>query len=459
MRHLPTILALIVLFVAIAPVFVTAQEIPSVSYRVDVQQIVQNYGLADNGRFVTVNCPPIVTLDNPLAIMGSQIDTFERQGFNIYTSDNPFDQRTMLTDEAREFNGQNLDNYDLIVVGGPDHNKYTKNLIDRGIITYKQTDEKMPGLIIEVAKSPKGHTILVVGDTAGYPYHKKDLPLNGIIPEKYAPAAAVATGTIFGLIGILLGKLLTTFGSLWDKILNFVMGYLTTHAGEAASEKEAEARKVKVNRKKKGLFLGVSGKEMIVGLACAALFGIAYLIADRLGLLLDQFVLYLVVGGVVSVLHDFGHRLVAYIFKVPSEYKFWGIGTIIMLVTSWLFGTVFAQPGRFMIDAEEEGSGEGKEADPSERNNRSRKLALITLAGPVLSFVLCIAFVPLLFFGGIIAQIGLLGLSMNLVTVVYNLMPFSPMDGKSIWNWSKLFWALLFVPVFLFFIVMTVFVL
>jgi len=459
MRYIPTILALIVLFVAFAPVFVTAQEIPSVSYQVDVQQIVNNYGLADNGRFVTVNCPPTVMLDDPLVIMGSQVDTFERQGFNIYTSDNPFDQRTMLTDNERVFNGQNLDNYDLIVVGGPDHNKYTKELIDRGIITYKQTDEKMPGLIVEVRKSPNGHTILVVGDTAGYPYHRKDLPLNGIIPEKYAPAAAVATGTIFGLIGIILGKFLTVFGSLWDKVLNFVMGYLSTHAGEVASEKEAEARKVKVEKKKKGIFLGISGKEMLVGLVCAGLFGIAYVIADRLDLLPSNILLYLIVGGLVTVLHDFGHRLVAYIFKVPSEFKFWGIGTLIMLVTSWLFGTVFAQPGRFMVDTEEVEKGAETDKDINKRQSHARNLALITLAGPAISLILCVAFLPLLFFGGILAEIGLLGFSMNLVTVVYNLMPFKPMDGKSIWDWSKVFWALLFIPVFLFFIVMTVFVL
>lgn len=455
MRHLKAIiLVFIALFVTIAPAAVNAQEIPSVTYQVNVQEILTTYGVTENDRIVLVNCPDTVITQNPLVIMGSGADTLEKQGFDLYTSNNPFDSRTRLTDDAKDFYGQSLDNFDLIVVGGPDHNKYTKELIDRGIITYKQTDEKMPGLVLEVAKSPSGHTIFVVGDTAGYPYHKKDLPLNGIIPEKYAPAAAVATGTVFGLLGILLSKL-SILGSLWDKILNFVMGYFTTHAGEVASEKEVEARKLKVEKKKKAIILGVSGKEMLVGLACAALFAIAYLIADRLDILPGNILLYIVVGGVVSVLHDFGHRLTAYIFKVDSEYKFWGIGTIIMLLTSWLFGTVFAQPGRFLLDNEKE----GEDKDAIQARKDTRKMALITLAGPIISFVLCIAFVPLMFFGGVIAEIGLLGFSMNLVTVVYNLMPFKPMDGNTIWHWSKVFWALLFIPVFLFFVVMTVFVL
>ncbi len=455
MKHLSTlIITLIVLFMSLAPATVCAQEIPAVTYQVDVQQVLVNYGLTENDKIIDVNCPPTVTLYNPLVIMGSGADVLEKQGFALYTSNNPFDQRTMLTDDARSFAGQSLDNYDLIVVGGPDHNKYTKELIDRGIVTYKQTDEKS-GLVLEVAQSPAGHTIFVVGDTAGYPYHKKDLPLNGIIPEKYAPAAAVATGTIFGLLGIILGKLFTGFGSIWDKILNFVMGYFTTHAGEVAADKEARAREIKV---KKGIILGITGKEMLIGLFCAMLFAIAFLIADRLELLPSNILIYLLVGGVVSVLHDFGHRLVAFIFKVPSEFKFWGIGTLIMLVTSWLFGTVFAQPGRFLIDTDEAEEIVEKDTDVKKRQSTARNLALITLAGPVISFVLCIAFLPLLFFGGIAAEIGLLGFSMNLVTVVYNLMPFKPMDGNTIWHWSKLLWALLFVPVFLFFVVMTVFV-
>jgi Zn-dependent protease len=80
------------------------------------------------------------------------------------------------------------------------------------------------------------------------------------------------------------------------------------------------------------------------------------------------------------------------------------------------------------------------------------------LTGPAISLALSILFLPLVFFGGVLAQIGLLGFSMNLVTVVYNLMPFTPTDGKSINEWSKLLWALLFVPITLFCIAMTLFV-
>lgn len=442
MKNYAVIAVMLIAAITVLPTMSSAQD---VIYEVDVGTIVHDYNLEDNSRIIRVNTPERVILTNPLVIMGSGVDLFEREGFNIYTRDNPFNEDTMISDTSRAFMGQNLDNFDLIVVGGPDHNQYTKELIERGIITYRQTNEKMPGLVIEMGRSPSGHTILVVGDTASYPYHERDLPLNGIIPEKMAPAAAVVTGTIFGLIGILLAKLTGFFSTIWGKIINFVMGFLSTQAGEMASEKESEARKVKVEGKKKAIFLGITLKEILIGLVCAGLFGIAYVIADRLALLPGNIVIYLVIAGLVTVLHDFGHRLVAWKYKTDSEFRFWGLGTVIMLLTSWLFGTVFAQPGRFLLDKEKE--------------HKPRDMALITLAGPIISLLLTIAFMPLILFGGVIGEIGLLGFSMNLVTVVYNLMPFSPMDGKTIWNWSKVFWALLFIPVLLFFMVMTIFIL
>jgi Zn-dependent protease len=49
------------------------------------------------------------------------------------------------------------------------------------------------------------------------------------------------------------------------------------------------------------------------------------------------------------------------------------------------------------------------------------------------------------------------GFIMNLMTAVYNLMPFSPMDGKIIYGWSRLFWMLTFAPLALFFVLMTLF--
>jgi Zn-dependent protease len=50
------------------------------------------------------------------------------------------------------------------------------------------------------------------------------------------------------------------------------------------------------------------------------------------------------------------------------------------------------------------------------------------------------------------------GFTLNLMTAVYNLLPFSPMDRKFICEWSRTFWMVTFAPLVLFFILMTLFV-
>ncbi len=412
-------------------------------YVVNIDEILASYGLGNNDRIIKVNLDPVITLDDPLVIMGSGVDVLEREGFDVYTSSNPIDSEMVLGDETRSFEGQSIESYDMIVVGGPDHNKYTKELIDRGIINYSITDLKMPGLVIESALLPDGHTVLVVGDVAGYGYHKKDLPLNGVLPEKYAATTAVLCGMGLGLLGSVsaIDKFLT---SIWGKIWKLIQKFIVSYAGKMASKKETEIRKIGVDKNRKLVFMGFSWKEMGTATFSAILFGLAFIIANRIDLFPGNIWVYVLTGGLVLVLHELGHRLVAHRSKIDSEYQFWGVGTIVLMVTAWLFGMAFAQSGRFLI--------EKKGASP-------RSLLIIMLTGPAISLILSILFLPLVFFGGILAQIGMLGFSMNLVTVVYNLMPFTPMDGKSIYDGSKLLWALMFVPVTLFFLVMTFFVL
>lgn len=412
-------------------------------YVINVDKILDSYGLGFNERIIRVNSDSVITLVDPLVIMGGGIDALEREGFEIYTSSNPIDPERVLDDSTRAFEGQSIENYDLIVVGGPDHNAYAKELVDRGIVKYSVADIKMPGGVIESALLQGGNTAIVVGDVSGYAYHRKDLPLNGILPEKYAATVAVLCGMGLGLLGST-PAVDKFFTSIWNKIWKLIQKFIVSYASKIASKKETEIRKIGVDKNRKLVFFGFSWRELGTAAFSAILFGLAFIIANRLDLFPGNIWVYVMTGGLVLVLHELGHRLVAHKSKIDSEYQFWGMGTIILMLTAWLFGMAFAQSGRFLI--------EKKDASP-------RSLALITLTGPAISLVLSILFLPLVLFGGILGQIGMLGFTMNLVTVVYNLMPFTPMDGKSIFEWSKLFWALLFVPITLFFLVMTFFVL
>ena len=61
-------------------------------------------------------------------------------------------------------------------------------------------------------------------------------------------------------------------------------------------------------------------------------------------------------------------------------------------------------------------------------------MAFVTLAGPAVSMLFAILFLPFALIGGVAGQIAVAGFIMNLMTAVYNLMPFSPMDGKVIYE-------------------------
>jgi Zn-dependent protease len=307
----------------------------------------------------------------------------------------------------------------------------TKQLVQQGLLQCDGTDIKMPGMVIEVAKMPSGQTVVVVGDVSGFAYHKKDLPLNGILPETLAPTAAIATGILLGVLGAYLegtGHL----PALRRKVRRTFSGFLKAQTAEAASDMGMADEYYEG-----GSFL----KEMGLLVFGALLFGLAFIVADRLALQPELIILYLIMGGIAIVIHEFGHRMVAGKIGIAGEFKFWGLGSFTLLLTSLLFGMAFAQPGRYVFYGSDE-------AD-------DRDVALVTLAGPAVSVLFAIVFLPFALIGGVAGQIAVAGFTMNLMTAVYNLLPFSPMDGKVIYGWSKTFWMVMFVPLALFFVLMT----
>jgi Zn-dependent protease len=77
------------------------------------------------------------------------------------------------------------------------------------------------------------------------------------------------------------------------------------------------------------------------------------------------------------------------------------------------------------------------------------------LSGPAVSTViafLCLLLIPL---GGLFRTAGMIGFIMNMVTAVFELLPIPPCEGKEIFTWNKLVWAVVFVPLFLIYLYMT----
>ncbi len=431
----------------------SAAETP-MTYVIDTGGVLGQFGNGLFDNYVSVGNFSRIIMEDPLLVIGSGVDSYEANGIQRTLYYNSFNQKNIINDTAREYLGRNLTDYNLILIGGPEHNAYTKYLIDTGYLTYKTTDRRMPAVIMEVQSTTPGNKVLVIGDAAGYKYHSRDLPLNGIIPEEYAPVAAVTAGAGIGLLGLFLGRISEIFAMLFNKLWgginsilplenvgSFLEGYIKSHVKNLLQRKESKIRKVKAEEHVP-LLAGFSSGELAVMMISVVLLAFAYLVAKDIDLFrADMIVIYIFVAGVATVLHDITHRLVAWKCNVVSEYKFWGIGTIAMFATSFLFGLVYALPARTIVNG----------ADKLTK----KQSAMVYLSGPFVSLVLAIVFLLLMFAGDAFRTIGLIGCSMNILSAAYSLMPFDPMDGNKVFKWKKYAWALVFLPLLAIYLALT----
>jgi Zn-dependent protease len=150
--------------------------------------------------------------------------------------------------------------------------------------------------------------------------------------------------------------------------------------------------------------------------------------------LLGPLVVSLFTAGVGFLLHELGHKVVAVHFDQVAEFRA-DYGMLFLAVMSALVGFLFAAPGavhhRGMLTKREHG--------------------LIALAGPAVNLVLAVVFAPLLLAGLVVSSplvvdLGAKGLAVNLFLAAFNLVPYGPLDGRTVLSWSKLAWAVTFVP-------------
>ncbi|WP_254768166.1 metalloprotease [Salinilacihabitans rarus] len=132
--------------------------------------------------------------------------------------------------------------------------------------------------------------------------------------------------------------------------------------------------------------------------------------------------------GVAFLLHELAHKVVAVRFGQTAEFRA-DYGMLFLAIVSALVGFLFAAPGavyhRGRITVRENG--------------------LIALAGPVTNIGLAAAFLPLVVVPGL-GAVGHLGVLINLFLAAFNMLPYGPLDGKSVWRWDTSMFIGVFVP-------------
>jgi PKD repeat protein len=263
----------------------------------------------------------------------------------------------------------------------------------------------------------------------------KNLPTSGLIPPQFMAFAAVLTSLAILVIQIIVANI----GFIWQFVLKFAKFFsdlILGHAVEKLSEKEIAARKLEV-RKMEQRYLGLSATELLVIEIAILIVALAFMLADRAELTLEMVLIYIIVGAVSVVLHDFAHRYFATKHGQDADTQFWGLGTGIMFLTAWLFGNAFGASYRNLVNRNDDAAPE--------------KVGLEMVAGPVVSIALMFIFLGMVTLGGVWAVAGGIGFTINLITAVYSLMPIETMDGLAIWRWNKGLYLALLVPMFLFY--------
>jgi Zn-dependent protease len=359
-------------------------------------------------------------LPNPLVVIGSHLDAVEKQYYPEIMA--YFPEAPRVQDTETTYNGKPLDDYNLILIGGPKYNRVSRELYEKGVFTFKRNTSKPSIVAMGIQNATSAGAAVMVGNIYGFVFvPDKTVPMMEVIPPEAIPVAAATTGIALAGLG--------------TKLLAFLRKFTQTAVEEIGEEvllEKASYKQIPRGLNKIAL-LGLSRIEFIHITVSFVLFGIfmAWAVSPA-SLFLENLPAYLIGAGLVLTVHEFMHNFTSHRFGVESEFRTSAVGMIAVAITSVLFGNVFAVPGRTIMYG-----------DPTQ-DQRGK----IALSGPVLSFIMVLLFWLLADYGGFVGSIGLAGFNVAFIMAVYEMLPITPMDGKEVKNWKRWVWCLFFFPVF-----------
>lgn len=172
--------------------------------------------------------------------------------------------------------------------------------------------------------------------------------------------------------------------------------------------------------------------ESVIG---AIILGAAFVYAQYARIDLFPFIMMTLIAGIVLVTHEFVHFYTAQRVGLRADFRLWGAGVIITLLSSVIFREVFGQTVLTTIRDEE--------------SSDRRKIALVMLSGPLVSLVLSSAFYIVSLTQGSVASFAMFGFEMSLMTAFVSFLPIASLDGERVYKWNRLIWAAVFIPLYL----------
>ncbi|MBR9683158.1 metalloprotease [Candidatus Woesearchaeota archaeon] len=164
---------------------------------------------------------------------------------------------------------------------------------------------------------------------------------------------------------------------------------------------------------------------LVLSLAFALVYGGISLFEGTLSRILSPtfLILFLVsafTAGIGFLFHELAHKFVAQHYGCVAEFRAFDQMLYLALGLAAVIGFIFAAPGAVMIAGRITLKENGK----------------ISLAGPLVNFILAIVFLGL----SVLAPILYIGFFINTWLGLFNLIPFGNFDGKKILNWHRYIW-------------------
>ena len=133
------------------------------------------------------------------------------------------------------------------------------------------------------------------------------------------------------------------------------------------------------------------------------------------------------------VFHELGHRYLARKYNCYAEFRMWPFGLILALVTGLSGLGLFAAPGAVYIHPRSDMWG-------TPVHISKKRMGLISLIGPAINVALAGIFSLLFILLPAYDYIFSVGISINLILALFNMIPFPPLDGSKIFAWDKKIW-------------------